>query len=100
MKALAQIAYGGPPGFPGPDPRTNFQSLTVIALALALALIAGGTSGCAARKPVRLPENFHGRIIVDRRHCHYLADGIRFTCKDPVFDPDTIDATKAKANSK
>jgi hypothetical protein len=64
-----------------------------------LALIAM-TTGCAHKRPrphatvhvAHVPYRAH----FDAAHCRYLPDGVRFKCKDVVFDPREIDATGSK----
>jgi hypothetical protein len=51
--------------------------------------------GCASKRPHpvaygHVPYTAH----FDLSKCHYLPDGIRFRCKDVVFDPTLIDASK------
>ncbi|HEY2361220.1 MAG TPA: hypothetical protein VGK36_08900 [Candidatus Angelobacter sp.] len=58
--------------------------LSIIALVTML-------NGCSARKPVRVTSVPHYAHF-DPAQCRYLPDGIRFRCKDVVFDPKQIDA--------
>lgn len=54
-----------------------------------LALIV--LTGCAAKRPVYVPHVPY-RAHFDPAHCHYLPDGIKFRCKDVIFDPTEINA--------
>jgi hypothetical protein len=64
----------------------------LMGVALLLAIIA--VAGCAgAKHPVHVahvPYKAH----FDAAHCRYLPDGIRFKCKDVVFDPQEIQVPK------
>jgi hypothetical protein len=65
--------------------------LRVIAVIFAAAMVAG----CAPKKPFRTPPGPF-QASFDHTHCHFLPDGIRFQCKDVVFDPQQIDAKQGK----
>lgn len=75
-------------------PRTD---KILIAAGLALGIIA--TVGCSGvvRKPhqIQVPHVPY-RAQFDPAKCRYLPDGIRFKCKDVVFDPTVIDASGKK----
>ena len=50
-------------------------------------------TGCVHKpKPVHVAHVPY-RAHFDPAHCRYLPDGIRFKCKDVVFDPQEIDAS-------
>jgi hypothetical protein len=66
----------------------------LIVSGLALGILAA--AGCRAEhRPVHVP---HVPYVAhfDPAQCKYLPDGIRFKCKDVVFDPKEIDATGTK----
>lgn len=63
-----------------------------MALLAAIALVSGcGRHQSAVHVP-HVPYKAH----FDSARCSYLADGIRFRCKDVVFDPAEIDASGKK----
>lgn len=61
--------------------------VAVLALLAAITL----TTGCHARKPVRVPRVPY-KAHFDAAHCRYLPDGIMFRCNDVVFDPQELEA--------
>jgi hypothetical protein len=68
----------------------------LISLGLVLGTLAA--AGCGAKKPAHQVHVPHVPYVAhfDPAHCRYLQDGIRFRCKDVVFDPTEIDASGKK----
>ena len=79
----------------------NRQDKLLLGLGVAIAIISA--IGCARSKPA--PHAIHVPHVpykahFDPAHCHYLPDGIRFKCKDVIFDPTEIDSRQFPPKGK
>lgn len=68
----------------------NREDRILLLIGVALAIISA--AGCATARPARFPRGPYVAHF-DLTHCRYLPDGIRFRCKDVVFDPQVINVS-------